>query len=207
MPGRRPWSCSEAGPVHRPLRRRLTLCRSRNTVRSPRPAACRRSRTSDITASKPEKSPHLAQGDGRPHAGRQIAVRHRGAGAKQLSRVVDFVREVRRAGGREDHRVRSGPRSAHRPRLLQGRREALHPRSGRPQARPDRGFLKTEAEIQVGNRLSREKIPVGMAVHAVEPAPGRAASSAVAPATSCGSSRSKAASLLPASRPARCAWS
>jgi large subunit ribosomal protein L2 len=130
---------------------------------------------SDITTSKPEKSLRISRKEmaGRTQGGK-ITVRHRGAGAKQLIRVVDFVREkfdVPAVVKTIEYDPGRGARIA-----------LVHYKDGvkryilAPDAlKPGQVVMssKTAAEIQAGNRLPLEKIPVGMAVHAVELAPGK----------------------------------
>ena len=130
---------------------------------------------SDITASKPEKSLRISRKEmaGRTQGGK-IAVRHRGAGAKQLIRVVDFVREkfdVPAVVKTIEYDPGRGARIALVYYKDGVKRYILAPDGLKPGQTVVSS--KTEAEIQVGNRLPLEKIPVGMAVHAVELAPGK----------------------------------
>ena len=79
---------------------------------------------SALTGELPKRRERNNRGD--------ITVRHRGGGHKRRYRIIDFRRDKRDDPGQgRGHRVRPEPVGAHRAAALRGRREALHPRSGR----------------------------------------------------------------------------
>jgi len=127
----------------------------------------------DITSTKPEKS--LLK-PWKERAGRslgRITVRHRGGGHKRMYRVVDYLRDkidipaVVKSIEYDPHR---GARIA----LL-----AYADGEKRYIIAPDKikvnetliSTLTADVEIQAGNRLPLERIPLGTFVHAVELAP------------------------------------
>ncbi len=131
---------------------------------------------SDITRDEPEKSLITTR---KAYAGRtngKITVRHQGGGAKQFVRTVDFLREKFDIPARVDS-VEYDPIRGARISLViykdGEKRYVLTPNGMKV------GDVivssKTGADIQIGNRLPIDKIPVGTMVHAVEFVPGKGA--------------------------------
>jgi large subunit ribosomal protein L2 len=127
-----------------------------------------------ITKTKPEKS--LIQKNhrskGRNNRG-VITIRHRGGGHKRRYRIIDF--------GRKKHNVEGvvaaieyDPNRNARIALLHytdgEKRYILHPNNLNV---GDRVISGMEAELEIGNALPLEKIPLGASVHNIELIPNR----------------------------------
>ncbi len=128
----------------------------------------------EITKSKPEKSllTPLKRSGGRNNTGR-ITTRHIGGGHKRHYRLVDFKRNKRNVeatGGR--HRIRSEPHLPHRPDPIQGRREILHPRSGRTRRSAPRSSPVKTSRQRSATRCHFRKVPLGTEIHNIELLPG-----------------------------------
>ncbi|MBP9864167.1 50S ribosomal protein L2 [Patescibacteria group bacterium] len=131
---------------------------------------------SDITRSEPEKSLITTR---KAFAGRtngKITVRHQGGGAKQFVRTVDFLRDKFDIPARVDSIEYDPIRGARISLVIYKdgeKRYVLTPNGMKV------GDVivssKTGADIQIGNRLPIDKIPVGTMVHAVELVPGKGA--------------------------------
>nr|YP_010537366.1 ribosomal protein L2 [Odontella regia]UYC31153.1 ribosomal protein L2 [Odontella regia] len=128
----------------------------------------------EITKTKPEKS--LIQKNhrskGRNNRG-VITIRHRGGGHKRRYRIIDF--------GRKKHNVEGvvaaieyDPNRNARIALLHytdgEKRYILHPNNLNV---GDRVVSGMEAELEIGNALPLEKIPLGASVHNIELIPNR----------------------------------
>jgi large subunit ribosomal protein L2 len=128
----------------------------------------------EITKTKPEKS--LIQKNhrskGRNNRG-VITIRHRGGGHKRRYRIIDF--------GRKKHNVEGvvaaieyDPNRNARIALLHytdgEKRYILHPNNLNV---GDRVISGMEAELEIGNALPLEKIPLGASVHNIELIPNR----------------------------------
>lgn len=131
---------------------------------------------SDITRSKPEKSLIRTR---KRHAGRsggKISVRHQGGGAKRFLRDVDFTRARYDIPARVDSIEYDPNRSARIAMVVY--RDGVKSYILLPDGVKVGDVLvssQTEADINIGNRLPLEKIPVGTAVHAIELTPGKGA--------------------------------
>ena len=131
---------------------------------------------SDITTSKPEKSLTVAK---KKHGGRNnrglITVRHRGGGARQKLRIIDFKRDKTGVPGRVAT-IEYDPNRTSRIALINyvdgEKRYILAPVGlevgSMIQAGPN-------AEIRVGNALPLRNMPSGTVVHNIELIAGRGA--------------------------------
>ena len=131
---------------------------------------------SDITRKDPEKSLIIFRKEFAGRSNGKITVRHKGAGARQFIRVVDFRRDKLEIPARIDS-IEYDPNRGARICLL-----VYKDGEKRYMLAPDGMKVgdvvissKESAEIQSGNRLPLEKIPVGAMVHAVELVPGNGA--------------------------------
>ncbi|MBD3251794.1 50S ribosomal protein L2 [Candidatus Uhrbacteria bacterium] len=130
---------------------------------------------SDITKSKPEKSLVRIKREkaGRNNKGR-ITVRHKGSGNKKYVRVIDFRREKFDIPARVES-IEYDPNRGARIALLVYRdgekRYLLAPQGLKVGATVVSSQEK--AEIEVGNRLPIDQMPVGITVHSVELQPGK----------------------------------
>jgi large subunit ribosomal protein L2 len=129
----------------------------------------------EITRTKPEKSllEHLTRRAGRNSYGR-ITVRHRGGGHARRYRVIDFKRNKLDIPARVDS-IEYDPNRTSRIALLvyaDGEKRYIVAPMG---LKVGDSVLssRTEAEIQVGNALPLERIPLGTTIHNVELYPGR----------------------------------
>lgn len=131
---------------------------------------------SDITRDEPEKSLITTR---KAFAGRtngKITVRHQGGGAKQFVRTVDFLREKFDIPARVDS-IEYDPIRGARISLViykDGEKRYILTPNGMKVGNVILSS-KTGADIQIGNRLPIDKIPVGTMVHAVEFVPGKGA--------------------------------
>ncbi|MCC7522648.1 50S ribosomal protein L2 [Candidatus Uhrbacteria bacterium] len=128
----------------------------------------------DVTASEPEKSLISIR---KTHAGRtngKITVRHQGGGHKRFLRDVDFIRsrfDIPATVKTIEYDPNRGGRIA-----LISYRDGVKSYVLAPDGLNVGDVIvssKTEAEIQLGNRLPLEKIPVGTPIHSVELVPGK----------------------------------
>lgn len=139
----------------------------------------------ELTKKKPERSltVKLNKRAGRNNKGR-ITVRHRGGGHKRKYRLIDFLRNKDGILGRVASIEYDPNRSANIALIIYAdgeKRYILHPHGvsvgQRIQSGPD-------SEIEVGNALQIEDIPVGTILHAIELEPGRGAQLARSAGTS-----------------------
>lgn len=129
---------------------------------------------SDITRAKPEKSLIVARKEYAGRSGGKITVRHKGGGNKQYIRIVDVKRDKFDIPGRVDS-VEYDPNRGARISLVvykDGEKRYIITPDGLKVGDTIVSSM-TAADIQVGNRLPLEKIPVGTMVHAVELTPGK----------------------------------
>jgi large subunit ribosomal protein L2 len=129
---------------------------------------------SDITKTKPEKALIISKKEMAGRSNGKIAVRHRGAGNKRHIRTVDFRRDKFDIPARVSA-IEYDPNRGARIALLVYRdgekRYMLAPQ----------GLIvgntvissQEKADINPGNRLPLEKLPVGITVHSVELQPGK----------------------------------
>lgn len=129
---------------------------------------------SDITRQEPEKSLIKIRKEEAGRTNGKLTVRHKGGGAKQYIRIVDFLRDKYDIPARVDS-IEYDPNRGARVSLL-----VYKDGEKRYMIAPDHikvGEMvmssKTEADIKIGNRLPIDKIPVGAMVHSVELAPGK----------------------------------
>ncbi len=129
---------------------------------------------SDITRDEPEKSLIVNRKEFAGRTGGKITVRHKGGGHKQFIRVVDFRREKFDIPGKIDS-IEYDPNRGARISLViykDGEKRYIITPDGMKVGDMIVSSM-TGAEIQTGNRLPLEKIPVGMTVHCVELMPGK----------------------------------
>jgi len=129
---------------------------------------------SDITRQEPEKSLIKIRKEFAGRTNGKLTVRHKGGGAKQYIRVVDFRRDKFDIPAKVDS-IEYDPNRGARISLL-----VYKDGEKRYMIAPDGIKVgdvvmssKTEADIKTGNRLPLEKIPVGVMVHNVELVPGK----------------------------------
>jgi len=128
----------------------------------------------EITATKPEKSLTIANHrlQGRNNQGR-ITVRHRGGGHKRLYRLIDFKRNKYNILGRVTT-VEYDPNRNARIALINyedgEKRYILYPQNLKINDYISSG---PNSDIQIGNSLALENIPVGLDVHNIELTPKR----------------------------------
>ena len=129
---------------------------------------------SDITRDEPVKSLIVNRKEFAGRSGGKITVRHKGGGHKQFIRVVDFRREKFDIPGKIDS-IEYDPNRGARISLViykDGEKRYIITPDGMKVGDMIVSSM-TGAEIQTGNRLPLEKIPVGMTVHCVELMPGK----------------------------------
>ncbi len=129
---------------------------------------------SDITRQEPEKSLIMIRKEFAGRTNGKITVRHKGGGNKQFIRQVDFRREKYDIPGRVDS-IEYDPNRGARISLViykDGEKRYIITPDGMKVGETIMSSL-TSADIQVGNRLPLEKIPVGMTVHCVELQPSK----------------------------------
>jgi large subunit ribosomal protein L2 len=129
---------------------------------------------SDVTRNEPEKSLIVSRKEFAGRSGGKITVRHKGGGHKQYIRVVDFRRDKFDIPGKIDS-IEYDPNRGARISLViykDGEKRYIITPDGMKVGDVIVSSMK-EAEIQTGNRLPLEKIPVGMMVHSVELTPGK----------------------------------
>jgi large subunit ribosomal protein L2 len=128
----------------------------------------------EITATKPEKSLTIANHrlQGRNNQGR-ITVRHRGGGHKRLYRLIDFKRNKYNILGRVTT-IEYDPNRNARIALINyedgEKRYILYPQNLKINDYVSSG---PNSDIQIGNSLALENIPVGLDVHNIELTPKR----------------------------------
>ena len=128
----------------------------------------------EITATKPEKSLTIANHrlQGRNNQGR-ITVRHRGGGHKRLYRLIDFKRNKYNILGRVTT-IEYDPNRNARISLINyedgEKRYILYPQNLKINDYISSG---PNSDIQIGNSLALENIPVGLDVHNIELTPKR----------------------------------
>jgi large subunit ribosomal protein L2 len=128
----------------------------------------------EITKTKPEKSlifsNHRAKG--RNNQGR-ITIRHRGGGHKKRYRIIDFKRNKHNIIGRVIS-IEYDPNRNARIALINysdgDKRYILYPQNLQINDYVSSGI---NSEIQIGNTLSLENIPLGLDVHNIELIPNR----------------------------------
>jgi len=128
----------------------------------------------EITKTKPEKSlifsNHRAKG--RNNQGR-ITIRHRGGGHKKRYRIIDFKRNKHNILGRVIS-IEYDPNRNARIALINysdgDKRYILYPQNLQINDYVSSGI---NSEIQIGNTLSLENIPLGLDVHNIELIPNR----------------------------------
>lgn len=129
---------------------------------------------SDITRSEPEKSLIVSRKEFAGRTNGKITVRHKGGGAKQYVRIVDFLREKFDIPCRVDS-IEYDPNRGARISLViykDGEKRYIIAPDGLKVGETLMSS-KANADVKVGNRLPLEKIPVGMMVHCVELQPGK----------------------------------
>jgi large subunit ribosomal protein L2 len=129
---------------------------------------------SEITRSEPEKSLTVANHrvKGRNNQGR-ITIRHRGGGHKRLYRLIDFKRDKVDIIGKVKS-IEYDPNRNARIALVQyedgEKRYILYPQNLKINDQISSGL---KSEIQIGNSLALENIPLGLDVHNIELTPKR----------------------------------
>lgn len=128
----------------------------------------------EITKKEPEKSllAPLSRQGGRNSYGR-ITVRHRGGGAKQSYRVIDFKRDKENIPGKVVAIEYDPNRSANIALLvyLDGERRYILSPNGLNVG--DKVYSGEKSDIKPGNSLPLEFIPVGTLIHNIELKPGK----------------------------------
>lgn len=129
---------------------------------------------SDLTTNEPEKSLLVSKKDMAGRTNGKITVRHQGGGHKQFIRVVDFRRDKFDIPGKVAS-IEYDPNRGARISLViykDGEKRYIVTPDGLKV-----GDLimssQNAAEIQVGNRLPLDKMPIGSMVHSVELSPGK----------------------------------
>ncbi len=128
----------------------------------------------EITRSTPEKSlvESLSKSGGRNHHGR-ITSRRRGGGHKRKYRKIDFKRNKLGVQGRVSEIEYDPNRTANIALITYEdgeKRYILHVRDLQVGAKVEAG---PDADIQLGNALPLERIPLGTTIHNVELKPGK----------------------------------
>jgi len=120
---------------------------------------------------------------GRNNAGR-ITVRHRGGGAKQRYRIIDFRRDKDGIPARVERIEYDPNRSANIALLLYADGERRYIISPNNVHQGDELMAGSEAPIKAGNCLPLRNIPMGSNIHCVELSPGKGAQLARSAGTS-----------------------
>ena len=115
-----------------------------------------------------------AKKSGRNNYGR-ITTRHRGGGAKQRYRVIDFKRDKDTIPARVERLEYDPNRSAHVALLLYADGERRYIIAPHGLARGEVVMSGTNVDIKVGNSMPLRNIPIGTTVHCVELKPGKGA--------------------------------
>ncbi len=115
-----------------------------------------------------------SKNSGRNNNGR-ITVRHRGGGAKQRYRIIDFKRNKDGIAARVEHIEYDPNRTAHIALLLyaDGERRYIIASDGIKEG--DEVMSGESAPIKAGNCLPLRNIPLGTTIHCVEMKPGKGA--------------------------------
>lgn len=130
---------------------------------------------SDITKKKPEKSLKRTKKEKAGRSKGRITVRHKGAGNKKFIRDIDFLRDKYDIPARIDS-IEYDPNRGARIALLiykDGEKRYLLAPEGVKVGNTVVSSLTKKVEILPGNRLTLEKLPVGITVHSVELQPGK----------------------------------
>ncbi len=147
----------------------------------PRPtSAGRRAKLTVVTPGLYKGEPHApllekqAKTSGRNNYGR-ITTRHRGGGAKQHYRVIDFKRDKDTIPAKVERIEYDPNRSAHIALLLYADGERRYIIAPNGVAQGEELMSGADAAIKVGNCLPLRNIPIGSTVHCVEMKPGKGA--------------------------------
>lgn len=111
---------------------------------------------------------------GRNNQGR-ICVRHRGGGAKQLYRKIDFKRDKLNINAKVERLEYDPNRTAHIALVLYADGERRYIIAPKELKVGDSILSGADAPIKVGNTLPLQNIPVGTTIHCVEMKPGKGA--------------------------------
>lgn len=115
-----------------------------------------------------------SKNSGRNNAGR-ITVRHRGGGAKQRYRIIDFKRDKDGISAKVERIEYDPNRTAHIALLLYADGERRYIIAPNKVTQGDVLMSGTEAAIKAGNCLPLRNIPLGSTIHCVEMKPGKGA--------------------------------
>ena len=128
----------------------------------------------EITKKAPEKSllAPLSRSGGRNSYGR-ITVRHRGGGAKQKYRVIDFKRDKDGIPGKVSAIEYDPNRSANIALLIYADGEKRYILAPNGLNVGDNVYSGKNSDIKPGNALPLELIPLGTVIHNVELKPGK----------------------------------
>ncbi len=129
---------------------------------------------SDITKTKPEKALIISKKEMAGRSNGKIAVRHRGAGNKRHIRTIDFRRDKFDIPARVTS-IEYDPNRGARIALLvyrDGEKRYMLAPQGLIVGNTVISSME-KADINPGNRLPLEKLPVGITVHSVELQPGK----------------------------------
>jgi large subunit ribosomal protein L2 len=129
---------------------------------------------SDITRDEPEKSLIIPRKQWAGRTNGKITVRHKGGGVKRYLRVVDFVREKFDIPAKVDS-IEYDPGRGARISLLiykDGEKRYMVAPDGLKVGDTVLSSQNT-IDINVGNRMPLEKMPVGIMIHSVELQPGK----------------------------------
>ena len=128
----------------------------------------------DVTKGKPEKSLTIVR---KKHSGRSlgtITVRHRGGGARRRIRLIDFIRSKWNIPAKVTA-IEYDPNRGARLALIcykDGKKDYIIAPDGL-KVGDSIVSTKERGEIQIGNRLPLEFIPVGQLIHNIELSPGK----------------------------------
>lgn len=140
----------------------------------------RRSRINVVTPDLYKGKPYepllekQSKSSGRNNAGR-ITVRHRGGGAKQRYRLIDFKRDKDDVAAKVERIEYDPNRSAHIALLLYRDGERRYIIAPKGLSKGAEIMSGTGAAIKTGNTLPLRNIPLGTTVHCVEMKPGKGA--------------------------------
>ena len=115
-----------------------------------------------------------SKNSGRNNHGR-ITVRHRGGGAKQRYRVIDFKRNKDSIAAKVERIEYDPNRTAHIALLLYADGERSYIIAPNGVRAGDTLYSGTQAEIKPGNCMPLKNIPMGSTVHCIELKPGKGA--------------------------------
>ena len=111
---------------------------------------------------------------GRNNLGR-ITTRHKGGGAKQRYRLIDFKRDKEGIPARVERLEYDPNRTAHIALLCYADGERRYIIAPKGLAQGDQVVAGKDAPIKVGNSLPLRNIPIGSTVHCIEMKPGKGA--------------------------------